>query len=622
MNNLGIQFLYDEYKKNPERIEKLLEEKLTISEKLDGSRFQVESDQGNRLIFFKRRETPITKIDRTVARYYEKAIYHFENLPEEKTSKFPEGWRFGMEYFPSLHPVVISYDRMPLNNLVLTDIQVRDPKERLLEVITDKETLQRWSEILEVEGPPVIFEGELSPVQRRKILDFLNTPYQSLVGRFRTENFTAFILGVLNPEMKSSFMHNDMAKDIDGLIFRFAGKEALRVSNPDIQERRKKPEEKRPSDIYNLTLVIIQEFVTSLDLNKIKLRETSFEDRYIEFICKVFNLFVQSTLYRVNFSSGVDFDLPKFLTREESTLNFRFVKDPETLRLLEESTTNRELFKIFLASLRSHKKRPAGFFTKEMVFHHNELVDKIADYINSMQESSMVAFSEFKRLFLNEYASWQEEFGKEVIECEEPVQAAVLNEEFPAFDHVRKSQILDHVSGPLGVLRKAMIDEDEDLQERTPVCLLKGKFHPFHKGHLAIIEDARKATGMDVFLAVTCKNLPEKHFSRELHEEMMKLVTENNPGIKGFIFTDGRSLREISRKVPDGIRIAAYAGSPSECEDAAVQMGEGFQTHNMTKHLSSRSVLEKVKEEDLNGFRNLMPKYLHNHFYKIWNEIL
>jgi hypothetical protein len=152
--------------------------------------------------------------------------------------------------------------------------------------------------------------------------------------------------------------------------------------------------------------MILHEFITSLDFSKIKLKEKSFEDRYIEFVSKVFNMFVKSPIYREHFENEVDFDLPKFLTREESQVNFKFVTEPETLELLQKSNTNRELFKILLASLRTHKKKPVGFFTKELISHHNELVDKVADYINAnnaiKENLTFFTFQEFRKTFLTE----------------------------------------------------------------------------------------------------------------------------------------------------------------------------------------------------------------------------
>jgi hypothetical protein len=623
----GINFLYEEYKKDPQRIEKLLNGTLEISEKLDGSRFQVQNDEGNRLMYFKRRDVPISKIDRTLSKYYEKAIYHFENLPDSKVSQLPEGWRFGMEYFPNLHPVTISYDRLPLNNLVLTDIQVKDPRDRTIEVISDEDTLKKWAEILEVEHPPVIFEGSLTDTQKRRILDFLNTPYQDLIKRFKTESFTSFILSLLNPELKTSFLNNDINKDIDGLIFKFDGKDVFRVSNPEIAIRKTERKEEKPSDIYNLTLVLLQEFIMSIDFKKIKLKEKTFEERYIEFISQIYNKFLQTTTYKVNFEKGVDFDLPKFLTRAESEVNFGFVKDPETKRNLEVSNTNRELFKIFLASMRSHKRKPSGYFTKDLIYHHNELVDKIADYISSdVKESAFYSFREFKSVYLTESEGWQEEFGKENLEEAEKIDY-LEKPSFPTYDEI-SSQInppqatLNPLNPPLEVLKKMFVQDDSssDDKKKKKVCIIKGKFEPFHNGHTSIIDDAEKASGLKVFLVVMNKRLG-KGFSPDLHRSMLDEMVNENPAIQNYVFSEGRSFGEIMKDLPSNLEPGAFAGSPEECEDVKIEMGDGFLTIPTTRHTTSKNIMQKIKSEDYDGFKKLVPATLHNYFYKIKNEV-
>lgn len=619
MAGIGINFLYEEYKKDPRRIEKLLSGKIEISEKLDASRFSVQNDESNKLNFFKRHDVPISKIDRTLSKYYEKAMLHFETLSEEKISQMPEGWRFGMEYFPNLQPVTIVYDRLPLNNLVLTDIQVKDPRDRTVDVITDKETLKKWAEVLEVENPPIIFEGNLSDSQRGRILGFLNTPYNDLINRFKTESFTSFILQLLNPELKNSFLNGDLSKDIDGLIFRFDGKEAYRVSNPEIALMKKNRKDEKPSDIYNLTLVLLQEFLIDLDFKRIKLKNGSFEEKYIDFISQVYNKFLQSSTYKSNFEKGVDFELPKFLTREESEVNFSFVKDPETLNNLQKSNTNRELFKIMLASMRSHKKKPSGFFTKELIQHHNQLVDKIADYVSgTLKETTFYTYQEFKSVYLSESEAWQE-FGKESLDEVEKTEYS----EFPSYKDVK---ILN--DSPLEepqvmtVLRRIFSQEEDSSpkKKKTKICLMKGKFQPFHNGHYSVATDAEKATGMKVVLAVVNKRLPFG-FSETLHRSILDEVIQNHPSIKAYIFTNGRSLSEIIRDLPDAYEIGAFAGSPEECEDVKLQLGKDFPIFSTTKHMSSNLVLQKLKDEDFDGYKKLVPSNLHNYFYKIKNEL-
>lgn len=621
----GIDFLYDEYKKDPVRVEKLLSGKIEIAEKLDASRFYAQLDKKGEFSYYKRKDIQISKIDRTLSKYYEKAIFHFDNLPEDKLEMLPSGWRFGMEYFPNLQPVTIAYDKLPLNSLVLTDIQVKDPRDKTMEVITDRETLFKWAEILEVENPPIFFEGELTDVQKRAILDFLNTPYSSLIARFKTENFTHFILSLLNPEMKASFLNNNLEKDIDGLIFRFDSKEAFRVSNPEIALSKTKKRDERPSDIYNLTLVVLQEFIISLDFKKIKLKEKKFEDRYIEFISKVFNMFVQSPYYKKSFSGDLDFDLPNFLTREESKVNFQFVTDPETQKLLKESNTNRELFKILLASMRSHKKKPSGFFSRELVQYHNSLVDKIADYINSNLKESFFTFDEFKSVFLGESNSTWQEFGKEEDdehEIQENINEAIYNQEgtFPSFKHVTKSQEYDVLKSPIDVLKKMhTIDPENDTSDKTDVCLMKGKFFPFHNGHVSSIKDACTESGKNVYLLVVTPRT-EGITSKELHRSILDDVVKNEKNVLGYEFVDGRSLDEMLEAIPKRYKVKNFSGSVDECDDITLQNPE-IETIPSTRHISSDTVLQKIKDEDYDGYKKLVPDYLHNYFYKLKSEI-
>ena len=620
----GINFLYEEYKKDPSRVEKLLGGKIEITENLDASRFSVQTEKGRELRFFKRKDTQITKIDRTLAKYYEKAIYHFENLPEETLDLFPDGWRFNMEYFPNLQPVTITYDRLPLNNLVLTSIQVKDPKDKTLDIITDKDTLTKWADILEVEKPPIIFEGELSDKQKRKILDFLNTSYDVLIQRFKTENFTMFILTLLNSQLKSSFLNNNLEKDIDGLIFKFDGKEAFRVSNPEIALAKSVKRDEKPSDIYNLTLVILQEFMLSLDFKKIKLREKSFEDRYIEFICRVFNLFIQSSYYKNNFNGELDFELPQFLTRKESGVNFQFVKDEETQQYLKESNTNRELFKILMASMRTHKKKPSGFFSKELLFHHNSLVDKIADYINCNIKESFFTFDEFRNVFLTEGVDWQEEFGKEPSGETEKLNEVSL---FPDFGTVVKP--IEQEKAPEikpknsdSVLKKLFSEKPVGkTKKKMDICTMKGKFIPFHNGHEACINDANEESGNKVFLLVTLPRNEHLGISKELQRLMLDEVVKNNPNVCGYKLTEGKSWNEILKDFPSDYNFKAFSGSIDECEDLECQLGEEITSIPSTRHLSSKSILEKIKTDDYDGFKKLVPHYLHNYFYKIKNEM-
>ncbi len=622
MSVTGINYLYSEYSKNPKRIETLLAKKVEISEKLDASRFSFQIRDNSSFDFFKRNDVLISKVDRTIAKYYEKAIDHLENLSDEKLSQIPDNWKFVTEYFPNLQPVTISYDNLPLNNMVLTSIQVKNPNGKLIELITDKKTLDTWADIIEIEKPPIIFEGLLDDSQKEKIISFLNTPSEQLEQKFKTENFTSFLITVLNPELKKTLLNNDISKEIEGLIFRFDGKEVLRVSSPEMMQKGKKGERKpeKPSDIYNLTLVFIQEFMISLDFSKIKLKEKTFEERYIEFVSKCYNLFLETTIYKQNFENGMDFELPKFLTREESNLNFKFVKDTVTQKNLLKSSANKELFKIMLASLRNHKKKPSGYFTKELVSHHNELVDKIADYVNGgISENVLFSFEEFKSVFLTEGEN-SDVFGNslnEKIMTREDLDRITKDIESPAeFDSYSDSEKEEEKLNPIlgtfkNMFSKSEKEEDKKIEE---VCIMTGNFNIPHNGILSCIEDACVASKKKVFLIIN-----DKMISNELTKEMLDKVLEKNKNISGYCFSKGKSFTEKLKSLPKNKKCIYYAGTEQACSDFKNQFPD-LDTFELPQHLNTSVVINKLINDDHEGFKKLVPRVLHNFYHKLKND--
>jgi hypothetical protein len=607
----GISHLYDIYKKDPKFVEKLLDSEVEVEEKLDGSRFGFEVKEGNEVKFFKRNDSaPISKIDRTLARYYEKAIGHFESFTEEKLSLMPEGWRFGFEYFPNLVPVKIAYERIPLNHLVLTDITIRDPQGKIIEVITDKTTLDQWADTLECEGPPVVFKGKLSKEQKNKILSFLNTKAEDLEEKFKTENFAAFFIGTLNAEIGKSFMQNSLDKDIEALVFRFDGKNPLKIMNPvyKIFKEEKKQEEK-PSDIYSLSLVFLQEFFQELDMKKIKLKGKTFEERYIEFISKTFNLFCKSRFYLNNFQGDIDFELPFFLTREEAKINYKFVTDEETLELLKKSSTNRELFKIMLASMRAHKKKPFGFFKKELIWHHNQLVDKIADYINSGLKESFLSYDEFREVFMiNENEQEWEEYG-----------VSKLNEVgFPSYSEVIKPAKQAPPSY-LEVLRAIAQDNlyGEDLIGSSVVICDTA---PYHNGILAALKDVNEITGKKSILCMIGDPFADMESYKQLSAEFMDQY-------KNLLHTTvilSRPHFENLKKITDEkkLKIEHLYCNKDLAEDFMIQSGDHSVNHiDSNDTLKRTKVLDYLRDGDLDSYKKLCLPVSHNYFYKLKNDL-
>jgi len=607
----GIQHLYDIYKKDPKFVEKLLDSEVEVEEKLDGSRFGFEVRGGNEMKFFKRNDSvPITRIDRTLAKYYEKAINHFESFNNEKLSQIPEGWRFGFEYFPNLSPVKITYDRIPLNHLVLTDITVRDPQGKVLEIINDKKTLDEWASTLECEGPPIVFSGKLNSEQREKILSFLHTPADELDKKFRTEKFSIFFIKTLNPEVGKTFMQNSLDKDIEALVFKFDGKNPLKVMNPVYRnQKEEKSQEVKPSDIYSLTLVFLQEFFQEMDFSKIKLRGKTFEERYIEFICKSFNMFCKSQYYKNNFEGEVDFELPVFLTREEAKINYKFVTNEETLQLLHSSSTNRELFKIMLASMRTHKKKAFGFFKRELIWHHNQLVDKIADFIDSGVKESFLSYEEFREVFLvNEQDESWEEYG-----------ISSLNEVgFPNYVDVRKPERT--APAYLEVLRNCETTASTTAGKLSNCSLVICDTVPYHEGILSSLKDAKQLTGNKSILCMSGHPFKSMETFKQMTQDFLKKHEDLVHTVVVVKFPNYKEIQNVARE--KNLCIDHICCDKNRASDFKIQSGDPDMKHtNSNDNLRDIGALECLKEGDINKFKKLCLPLTHNHFYKLKNDL-
>jgi hypothetical protein len=111
----GITHLYELYnKKGKDFVDNLLNSYVTINEKIDGSAFIFERDEeSGKFKFYKRdQRNPITLVDRTLMKYYEKPIQYIESLPPHIIQRIPRGWRFGLEYLSTVNPVEIVYDKI------------------------------------------------------------------------------------------------------------------------------------------------------------------------------------------------------------------------------------------------------------------------------------------------------------------------------------------------------------------------------------------------------------------------------------------------------------------------------------------------------------------------------
>jgi hypothetical protein len=313
-----------------------------------------------------------------------------------------------MEYFTSPTAQTIQYDRLPKNHLILSYIHVMDEAGSTQTTIQDKAELDKWADFLDIERPPIIFQGKLTDEQKEKILDFAYTALDELVSKFKTKSFTKYIINVLNPQLTTSFLRDTSDKDIEGIVFRFYEPHKddsvflAKLVDPAFQAQAKQKARDRAdspkSDDYiwimTSDLMNFIEALSDAELDAIKTTGDTFERRYLEIINYIFKKFIKShgAKYR-----GLEISTPEFLNKPEFDVNRELIGDKEVIKLIDSDKTIKELYRVFLNTFRKKKVRVSStFFNKTMKETLNSQIDRILSLAEArLDESFFPTFNQF-----------------------------------------------------------------------------------------------------------------------------------------------------------------------------------------------------------------------------------
>ena len=394
----NIQALSDLYRKVGDSFQNdLLSSEVTVYQKLEGNHFGfVVLEHGVFDYFKKSHHTPIGNVDRILTSMYEEPIKYIGSLPPDVTEGLPDGYKFGFYYFPDDQPISIKYDKLPKNKLVLNYVEDENGNK-----LSNVATLDYYASILDVDPPPIYFKGKLSQEQKDKILVYLDTPESDDTKR---RSYIATVLKILVPGVKSKYLKDDLKEEGDSLIFKFDDGKSIKYSKLQDQYFENvtstKRREAKTSDNYYLILSDILDFMKVLNFKKIGLRTRKFEDRYLEFICKVFNKFIAD---RGKEYIGIDYDLPEYLVKEYAKININMIKDTVTKDYIDSTLNYQELFRIFLSSFRKKRFKQNSMFTSFMNKHFNDIVDEVmkkCSFGDDLSES-YINFDDFKKIFID-----------------------------------------------------------------------------------------------------------------------------------------------------------------------------------------------------------------------------
>ena len=375
-------------------IQKLFDNFVIVTEKVGGTRFAFEKRDGN-LIFYKK-DGEVSKVDRTLSGIYEQPIRYISTLSPKIIKEIPEGYRMGFRYFLNTKPSIIQYDNMPLNNLILTDIQRTEDGK----MIDDPIIMQKVSDLLTVQSPPIIWYGKLTEEQKSELLEFVKTPEVDLKAKFSTTSFTKYLISVLDPKLKKTALNNDLEKPIDSVIFKFmvdGNKEAIsaKVIDPIIFEmNRDTKRDREPIDMYGIILSDLVEFIKFNGLSKYSIKSKDSDERFLELMCAIYNDYIKKNEYKY---VGVEMDPLSFTDIPQFDLNIGFITNETTREYLQKSKINKIIFRILVSSIQKPKKKPTGTLTEVLLRDLKDIVSKIDSKVEGRVEeaSGLETFEDF-----------------------------------------------------------------------------------------------------------------------------------------------------------------------------------------------------------------------------------
>ena len=564
-----------------------------VSEKIQASSFHVKKTSTEFQYYKSGSKHAMDKVDRTMVKYYENAINYFGTIVKDVTEDMPLDWKFGFDYMIDNKTVDIEYEVLPKNNLILTHIQILNPNNdtQIKKVVRDPQILNKWADKLGVQRPPIIFQGKLQENQKKDLVNLLAISDSDFSIKYKDQSFTRTIYNIFNNGLTNPALNTSFDDDIDGLIVNFyEGKnpKSFKLERFD----RKPAEDRKPSDMYQISLLDLVEYLEDFDISSVSLEEEEADLRYIELISSIFNAYVEKNASKY---IGTNFDSADFSDNKGFQLNTVFIKNEKTISLVQNKVLS-ELFKIALGSFRKRRNRETDIINKDLMKQINDIVDVIESIVMSKTNENGVM--NFKTYLLN--------------------------------------QKLQYTESP--ILEGLTVKYPE--HGKTPVNMFVGRFQPFTLGHAKVVETIHKQNGYPVVILLVKSKTKKKEdaFSRPYDEEtqveMLNSLKSKYPIEDVFVIPTGgidtmfNAMRPKYEPVLWGTgtdRMKSYGfqvNNPEYREDLGCRTDFGlFEIPRSGKNISATQVRNAMLDGNEKLFKKLTPKEIHHMYGELKSKL-
>jgi|TARA_B100000767_G_scaffold275386_1_gene312093 cytidyltransferase-like protein len=573
----------------------LLNATCVVTEKVQASSFHAKRIGASEFEFFKSgSKKAMDRVDRTLVKYYENAINHFSTISNEVLNEMPKEWKFGFDYMTDKKTIDIEYDLLPKNNLILTHIQVLNASDptKVKKVIRDPRILQKWAAKLEVQEISVLFEGLLASNQKEDLIDLLSLSESEFKIKFESQSFTRTIYNIFDNGRNKSALNLDLDKDIDSLVINlYEGRnpKSFKLERFD----RVSADSRKPSDMYQISILDLVEFLTEFNISDIELKEEDADLRYVELISSIFNAYVEKHATKY---VGADFDSADFAEGENFELNTFYMSNEKTLSLVQNKVLS-ELFKIALGSFRKKRNKETDIINADLMSQINNIVEEIETIV--MGKTNEKDVMDFKRYLMNQ-----------------------------------------KLSGDVSPIMEGLTVDYPD-QGKKLVNMFVGRFQPFTLGHAKVIDTISKQNGHPVVVLLIKSKTKKKEdaFKRPYDEEtqlaMLNKLKSKYPIEKVYILDRAAIDYMFNAMRGDGYEPVLWGTGTDRLKTYSYQVDKPeyreslncredfglFEIPRSGKNISATQVRNAMLDGDEKTFKKLTPKPIHTMYDELRTKL-
>lgn len=577
---------------NRENFIEMLKNRVLVTEKIAAPSFYMRRGSEGFEFFKSGKSDSLNIVDRTIMSLYENAINHLQSLSSSQKEELPRDFKFGFEYLPELGLSDIEYDKVPENFLILTHIQeINTNNGKIKKTISDPSILNKWADVLEVQGPSVVFDGYLEQSQRESLIDILEMSDRDFSETYDYDDtsektsFTNVMFKLFDSARIATALQNDLNKEVEALIVNFIDGKKIESFKFEDFKKEVNSADRDSSHMYQITIADLLEHMIQVDFKDIQLTEENSDKRYIEMMSVLFNGYIEKNSSKF---VGVNFESAEFSSAESFKLNTKYIQNEKTLKLVENRVLS-ELFKIMLGTFRKKRIKTTDIINQDMLDRMNEIIEKIEEaiFVQSADENAIFNYQNF--------------------------------------------MLHNRIKSSVNLNEALKLDQTE--QGKELVNMFVGRFQPFTLGHAKVLEALHKENGYPVVVLLVKSKNPKrkkgdefsKPYDTDTQIEMFNNVKKQYKFLKDILIVPTGGIDTIFNELRPKYEPVLWGTGTDRLKSYGYQVNNDsyrdqlncradfklFEIKRTDDNISATKVRNSMLDGDEKLFQSMTPKSIH-----------